>query len=214
MITTYKLFESKQVGILYHFTNLINLYQIVKSNSLKTTNYVKDFNNLQKSYNIQGDLYYISFTRNKNFYKIPELNMEHPVSCRLTIDGNKLSNKFKIYPIDFFNDYDEEYNKEDEECIVVKDRLNDIKNYVLKIEIPTLNDFKLEIINGLMCNYYTYRKKIEEVCSDLGLDEEYKQFYYFYDSNDEKFIKSRGFKNFTKKLYKEITDRINYDNYL
>jgi hypothetical protein len=217
MITNYKLFESKQVGILYHFTNLISLYSILKTNSLETYRTVDDNDNLKNSYNIKGSLYYISFTRNKNFHKIPQLNMEHPITCRLTIDGDKLSNKYKIYPVDFFNDYDEEYNTEDEECITTQSSqgLVNIKNYILKIEIPTLDNFKHEIIKGLMCNYYAYRKKLEEICSEFGRGKEYEYFYQGFNTNDEDdFIKSRGFKNFTKNLYKEITHTLKHDNYL
>ena len=215
MITKYKLFEAKQVGTLYHFTNLISLYSILTTNSLETYRTVDDNDNLKNSYNLKGYLYYVSFTRNKNFYKIPQLNIDHPVSCRMTIDGDKLSHKYKIYPIDFFNDYDDEYNTEDEECIVTPstEGLDNIKNYILKIEIPTLEKFRLEIINGLKSNY-TFVNKFKNVCSDLGLSDDSNHFYHFYNLNGEDIIKSRGFKNFTKNLYKEITHKINYDNYL
>jgi hypothetical protein len=215
MITKYKLFESKQVGTLYHFTNLISLYSILTSNSLETYRTVDDNDNLKNSYNLKGYLYYVSFTRNKNFYKIPQLNMDHPISCRLTIDGDKLSHKYKIYPIDFFNDYDDEYNTEDEECIVTPstEGLDNIKNYILKIEIPKLEKFRLEIINGLKSNY-TFVKKLENICSDLGLGE-YRHFYQGFSMNDENdFIKSRGFKIFTRNLYDKIKNKIKYDNYL
>jgi hypothetical protein len=217
MIINFKLFEGKQVGILYHCTNLISLYYILKDNTLTTHRDVESLENLMKTYNLENKRYwnYISFTRNKRFHITSKDNLDHPISCRLTIDGDKLSNKYKIYPINFF-DFP---NEEDEECIVVKYELNNIKNYILKIEIPTLKDFKNEFFMGIDDDY---QYKLENISSDLGLKDEYEYYYavrnkiendddiYDLQANRHKKI----FDSFTNKLYKEITNRINYDAYL
>lgn len=71
--------EAKQVGILYHFTTIQNIEDILKSKGLKS-----DFFD------------YISFTRNFNLQKTSDYFKDHKV--RLTFDGNKLSNKYKIEP--------------------------------------------------------------------------------------------------------------------
>lgn len=75
--------EAKQVGILYHFTKLNKILQIINSNGLKS------------------DMYpYISFTRSFDITR--QYGDFTRASVRLVFDGNKLSNKFKI---ESFNNY-------------------------------------------------------------------------------------------------------------
>lgn len=76
----YLILESKQVGIIYHFTGIWNLYEMIKFDDfeLKTL----------KSY--------ISFTRNPTMFS-PELRLSK-MQCRIMIDGDKLSNKYAISP--------------------------------------------------------------------------------------------------------------------
>jgi len=73
--------ENKQVGVLYHHTTIDNLLKILESDILKV------------SYN-HGT---ISFTRDKNAIKT--IASEYPV--RLEIDGDKLSNNYKIEPFQY-----------------------------------------------------------------------------------------------------------------
>jgi len=105
--------EGKQVGTLYHFTSLSGGENIIKSNILKPINY--DF---------------ISLTRDKNLYKTSD-HIEGGL-VRLTLDGDKLSNNFKIKP------YDEDQRKiygsfESEERI--DKPIKNIKDYITKIDI-------------------------------------------------------------------------------
>ncbi len=105
--------EGKQVGILYHFTSLSGGESIIKSNTLKPINY--DF---------------ISLTRDKNLYKTSD-HIEGGL-VRLTLDGDKLSDNFKIKP------YDEDQRKihgsfESEERI--NKPIKNIKDYIIKIDI-------------------------------------------------------------------------------
>lgn len=72
--------EAKQVGTLYHFTSYPSLIRIIKSGFVLTTT--------------QTDIQpYVSFTRNKRF-----TSDTISTQVRLTIDGDKLSNKYKISP--------------------------------------------------------------------------------------------------------------------
>lgn len=105
--------EGKQVGSLYHFTSLSGGEDIIKSNTLKPINYDS-----------------ISLTRDKNLYKISDYIEGGLV--RLTLDGDKLSNNFKIKP------YDEDQRKiygnfESEERI--DKPIKNIKDYIIKIDI-------------------------------------------------------------------------------
>jgi hypothetical protein len=70
---------SKNVGILYHYTSLASLINIAKDDFILKDRY--------KRYN------YISFTRNGS-----GIVGRGEGPCRLILDGNKLSNKYKIVP--------------------------------------------------------------------------------------------------------------------
>jgi hypothetical protein len=108
--------EGKQVGTLYHFTSLDGSKGILETNTIVSDEY--DF---------------ISLTRDKNYYKIAD-QIEGGL-IRLTIDGDKLSNNYKIYP------YDEGERKktyrgsyfESEER--VKGNIKNAKNYIVKIDV-------------------------------------------------------------------------------
>lgn len=73
------LLERKQVGTLYHFTKFENLLGIIDSNGL-----------------LNGEHNYISFTRNYDLVNLSRYFEGH--SVRLTFDGDKLSDKFKVEP--------------------------------------------------------------------------------------------------------------------
>jgi len=117
--------EGKQVGKLYHFTKKSLLEKILSSNEMKGSFMYEDENG--------KDLYGVSTTRNKNlFYD------KNPI--RITLDGDKLSNTYKIMPRDYWN---RQYNipgepqtiDEDEEVILTpKGYVDNIKNYILSID--------------------------------------------------------------------------------
>jgi hypothetical protein len=123
--------EAKQVGILYHYTLLDYLVSIINDNALKalgTTTF--------------GPI--ISFTRDKNFHNVKRNIMG--TECRIVIDGDKLSNNYKITPIaekDFKRNTN---NTESEERITFVSRNDEIKNldkYVISYDI-----FLDEILNN------------------------------------------------------------------
>ena len=89
--------EGKQVGDIYHYTRLILLYPILKSGVLKPSQARSE------------KLGYISFSRDK------ALGMTLGSSksqVRITIDGDKLSTKYKISPYAQLEP-ETEYDKED-----------------------------------------------------------------------------------------------------
>ncbi len=78
--------EGKQVGLIYHFTTYEQaLYIIQDGYSLRTAS--------NRLYGGNPDPDFFSFTRNKNL-KSPTISGE----VRFTIDGDGLSNKYKIQP--------------------------------------------------------------------------------------------------------------------
>ena len=87
--------EAKQVGLLYHYTSEKGLKSILKSNKLNASTEL-----------YQGhELYFVSFTRNKNFHKKGS-NFNVKTDYRITIDGDKLSNKYKIQPFAYMPGWD------------------------------------------------------------------------------------------------------------
>ena len=142
--------ESKQVGTLYHYTSANGLKGILQSNSIKAS----------EEYYLGNDLYFVSFTRNKNFHKKGSA-FDVSMDYRIALDGNKLSNKYKITPFAYIPGWNYKDNWEydwldDEPESVVRDFLNasgdydeqeerinfkkpgssitNIKDYILKID--------------------------------------------------------------------------------
>ena len=123
MIKLLDLIEAKQVGILYHFTNYNSLEKIIKDNFILSIQ--KSFSNLEANP-------YISFTRNKNIQ-----SASVPDQIRIMIDGNKLSERYKIEP---YADYDQGYGRgfnkyEDEDRIDESEERIDASKYGGKVDI-------------------------------------------------------------------------------
>ena len=142
--------EGKQVGILYHYTSADGLKGILSSNSIKASEEIY----------MGQNLYYVSFTRNKNFHKKGS-KFGVKTEYRITLDGDKLSNKYKITPHSYKPGYDYTENweydwLEDEPENVVRDffaatgdydeqeerisfkgpegGIDNIKNYILSVD--------------------------------------------------------------------------------
>lgn len=115
--------ESKQVGILYHCTDVRGLYNIINSNKLKATG-----NNRDKA---------ISFSRSKN--------AKSNCVVRIYIDGDKLSNNIKIYPYQ-----DPDWDRDEYEERVDND-ISNIKKYILRIDLNSeliLDEFPTPYLNN------------------------------------------------------------------
>jgi hypothetical protein len=79
-----KLLEAKQVGILYHYTSIANALDICDQNELRP-----------------GEFDGVSFTRNKNFHTTEREEIQTGV--KFVIDGDKLSENYKIQPFNYFH---------------------------------------------------------------------------------------------------------------
>lgn len=152
--------ESKQVGILYHYTTISNLYKILKTNTLKSSEYWDEFN-------------VICCTRNKYFHF--DAGYTVPTQTRLVLNGDKLSNIHKIIPYSqdtsvSFEDYEEFGNnwkgdpkKHEKGLLEFEERIigtvENIDKYIIEVNINeflfTKND---EIINI-----------IKKICSEKNI---------------------------------------------
>jgi len=136
MITRYKIFEAKQVGILYHWTHFSSLEDILKEDTM------------------WSGTGYISFSRNKrlNYADRPIL---------IIFDGDKMSNKFKfesyLYSGNLF------YKREAEERILTirkDDKISGIKKYIIDIKVANYDKLKWEM-GGFRVGEYTPQEIIE-----------------------------------------------------
>ena len=87
--------ESKQVGTIYHYTTFEAGLKILQSNQLKSGEAADSTK--------QTPVFAISFTRDKRFHDnhvvgFEESSFGNTPQLRFTIDGNKLSNRFKVQP--------------------------------------------------------------------------------------------------------------------
>jgi hypothetical protein len=79
--------ERKQIGTLYHFTDVDALLDILKSNKMLTVP--------RRGMGDDPNFYYASFTRNKNmFLNKPKLYTD--IEVALVLDGDMLSDKYKF----------------------------------------------------------------------------------------------------------------------
>jgi len=143
-------FESKKVGILYHFTNLDGLFNIKQS----------DYKLFSSSYSgsLVGSvkkLKYVSFTRN---FQMQITNGDNrstgwrkDLIVRFSIDGNNLSNKYKIQPFLDLENTEKKHGENEE--IIISDKV-DIKRNIIQIDILNVNSENLEEIVEEINNDY------------------------------------------------------------
>ncbi len=89
--------EAKQVGTLYHYTSEPGAAAILKSNRINAS--VEEYRG--------NELYYVSFTRNKDFHKRSE-RFGVKTAVRIAIDGDRLSDRYKVKPFAYIPGWDYE----------------------------------------------------------------------------------------------------------
>lgn len=131
------LVEAKQRGVLYHFTSISNAYRIIEKNILRGGDLVNNLSgdDLKSIYKNRSG---VSLTRDKIFHKTADRKFDAvtSVSVRISLDGNKLSTKYKIVPFNFWIDRNTRpKNTESEELVLVTKGISPIIPYILKIDI-------------------------------------------------------------------------------
>jgi len=119
-----KIIESKQVGIIYHYTTINSAMKILKDMKLKDFTFNRG---------------YVSFSRNGSGISGRGSNF-----LRFTIDGNKLSNKYSITPDSQAISGDKKLRYKSHKKKQAEERIYkievDITESLLSIDI--LNDYK------------------------------------------------------------------------
>jgi hypothetical protein len=123
--------EAKQVGTLYHFTSFDSLKNILQSNTIKGSWGNED---------VKGK--YVSTTRDKNLWKTdPNLGAEE-LQVALVLDGDKLSNKYKIRPYAYepYRVLDRSGAEAEELIMLPNGVLPDIDQYLLGVSLLKKNN--------------------------------------------------------------------------
>lgn len=158
--------QAKQVGILYHYTNIYHLESIIQKNQLITSQwkYRDEFEfttakRLSLYNNSPSDIKSICFTRNKNFHNIIGFGA---ISVRFIIDGDKLSNNYKLIPIRDLANLGRNKLEVDQSQTICNKNIKNIKQYIIKIEIdPLVSIFYILLSMGVFdkqheIHYYNY----------------------------------------------------------
>jgi len=128
--------EYKQVGILYHYTTFMSVLQILKDDKLKAGE--------TSDSTLKNRLYAVSFTRNKKFHEhtgrsvsFKESAFGNAPQVRITFDGNKLSDKYKINPWSQQGPFSKNKKGYESEERIVKSEpfFIPVKKYIISVDI-------------------------------------------------------------------------------
>lgn len=162
--------ERKNYGELYHFSSLINIYGIIKTNMIEGgEGWFSNKNPKYKDHNV------VSLTRTKSFGKL----REEFSTAYVALNGEKLTDKYKVVPHDFFHFYHnpKKHNKgsknfEFEETILLKNEqyLKPIDKYIEYIHIPEFKEFYNHYIEYVeQVDFKTQIGRVIEIARDLNI---------------------------------------------
>lgn len=149
--------ELRYKNVLYHATSFVNLINILKTNTLYSSESV-DFG--------------IATSRNKNYlyntdgWFNDEVSINGTADCQLILDKDLLKNKYKINPYDFEEykkigssyPYKPEYIQSEDK--IVTNQIKNIKKYIIGIHINNdLSNYRKEIKSLIQDNWLIFDKK-------------------------------------------------------
>ena len=131
-----KILSEGITDIVYHFTSLENFLSIVKNNE-----FVLRASNLTKTseYNKNGYYYYFSTTRGKNGNEGYGMSLEGTV--RITLDGRKLSQRYKGQPFDYWgpswkkNTQSHEYDEMEDRILSNEPVIKNALDYIIRADV-------------------------------------------------------------------------------
>ena len=147
-------------SILYHFTNIDRLINILENNEMYLTPTISSSNEKKMS---KDKYYFLSLTRTKSTSHGYGTKFKNVNSVRIKFDGSKLTSKYKIVPIDYWQYprtadlMKSNIGDEMEDRLVSnKDAIPSITNYIISIDIfvgEEVDDRIIELGKSLGMNY-------------------------------------------------------------
>lgn len=136
--------EGKQVGVLYHYTTPENFRKIMETDRMEGSKDLSYYtpNPRRQTGHLLGTES-VSFTRNKYFHRdnrFTTLGLSKDngrPSVRIAVDGDKLSQKFKVVPFRYFHDdprINRTSNTDEHETRVLVDTIPRFSDYLLKVD--------------------------------------------------------------------------------
>jgi hypothetical protein len=162
--TTKSVNERKNYGDLYHFTLLIFLTMILKTDRLGGSSLRYESERTSVKW---GGKYtdYISFTRDKSFIRRSGEFLLSGGKSALVVDGETMSDHFKIRPFNHFHKFHQPKRDESEETLLLRDRteITGIKRYIKSLIVPSFKNFSKE-----MKSYYFEGGNLPDNIDDLN----------------------------------------------
>lgn len=165
---------------LYHYTGIVKLFKIIKSNKLTTRQYYEKFKQ-----------YSFSFSRSKQWLYDTSIVEMFGVNneCAMVFNANKLSSKYKIYPYSFFNEFgrgEQEKSKlkyhEFEERILSKyPYMPNVKSYISGVCLSKRMIYNMDFLS-VKYNFYM----IDHLDDEYYFNEEYTSNLISKDRIDDK----------------------------
>lgn len=178
-----ELYEAKQVGYLYHFTKVTNLVDILDSKKQSELGLeIFEFLSHNSTFSCTRNACLAQSVLSK------DINLKNGYHVRIVLDGNKISNKFKISPISGFDDTElkqtkynkrigKEYGEQEEKILPDKRQKERTKTFKMKdyiIQIDFSNEAKEDVNRDLLKKLDKYNIKYNFV----------KKFHTFKESKD------------------------------
>lgn len=148
--------EARQVGVIYHFTYINNIFDILNSGLKGDINYANNFFEYGFSFEHylknKNKFYGYCFTRDKNiqskFFKNQDIV--------IVLDGNKMSENYKIFPIAEAAYRRKFQNSESEERLISKKSSIDLKPYIKEIKLLKTQNVNKDLITQIqvICEKY------------------------------------------------------------
>jgi hypothetical protein len=176
--------EGKQVGDIYHYTYLRQLPLILKSGKLRPSPA-----RLEK----KG---YISFSRDR---ALGTTLGPDRTQVRITIDGDKLSNKYSISPYaqlkpetkrdkeNWVAPFSRETQDSESELVIPSKEYGgsiDILSYIKKIDIIDMNESEFSVGGS---NFKDWKKEIEKLNKTLNIPIEFHKLKNYDSDSDDSF---------------------------
>jgi len=171
MIQLKKILQERISDTVYHITSIYKLYSILKENQFILNSTVE-----RSEYHYSRNrFYYLSTSRSKNNWYFKDYTSDNLKACILVLDGNKLNNKYKGIPVDYFSTAINRITWDEMEDRIISNNpeISNAKSYIKEIHIYYLAEqYSTEDNN----NIYTLLNKIKKMIKSIPI-------YFYTDRN-------------------------------